>query len=69
MSVFLQFLKQIKPSRIIVFLATCASVDFHMFMLPILDKESRYYKLHGKIDQKKRTKIYSKFKEEDLESN
>ena len=57
------FLKTQKNQRIIIFFSTCASVDFHfpVFKL-ILDKGCHVSKLHGKIDQKKRTKIYQEFK-------
>ena len=53
----------IKSSRIIIFFATCASVNFHFPILQRLFETSskanvEVFKLHGKIDQKKRTKIY-----------
>jgi superfamily II DNA/RNA helicase len=57
------FLHSNKPSRIILFFATCASVDFHVIILrQILSEKANFFKLHGKVDQKKRTKIYNEFK-------
>ena len=57
------FLHNNKPSRIIIFFATCASVDFHVIILRrILSEKANFFKLHGKVDQKKRTKIYNEFK-------
>jgi superfamily II DNA/RNA helicase len=49
-------------------MATCASVNFHHPALVEIFKSSskanvQVFKLHGKIDQKKRTKIYKQFKE------
>ena len=48
-------------------MATCASVNFHY---PILNNcglfqksNVQVFKLHGKIDQKKRSKIYKEFKQ------
>jgi superfamily II DNA/RNA helicase len=50
----------------IVFFATCASVDYHNLALKLLlDKDvNQVWKLHGKINQKKRTQIYQEFKSE-----
>jgi len=58
---------EIGSSRIIIFFATCASVNFHYLALQHIIKslpntDADIYKLHGKIDQKKRSKIYSSFK-------
>lgn len=56
----LEFLKTIEPQRIIIFFATCASVDFHFPALKLLLPDNTHIaKLHGKIDQKRRTKIYN----------
>ncbi|CDW71079.1 dead-box atp-dependent rna helicase 18-like [Stylonychia lemnae] len=63
---FIDFLKSIKPSRIIVFFGTCASVDYHNLILQFLI-DAKIYKLHGKIDQKKRGKIYQQFRSQDHE--
>lgn len=52
-----------------MFFATCASVNYHDLILKILAREHLknssldIFKLHGKIDQKKRTKIYRQFRE------
>jgi len=59
---------EIESSRIIIFFATCSSVNFHYLALQHIVKnlvgtEAEIYKLHGKIDQKKRSKIYSSFKQ------
>ena len=54
-----------KGQRIIIFFATCASVDYHNLALKELleqDGVRKVWKLHGKINQKKRTKIYKEFK-------
>ena len=57
------FLNSIAPSRIIIFFATCASVDFNVIIFKsLLSEKASFFKLHGKIDQKKRTKIYSEFR-------
>lgn len=52
----------------IIFFATCSSVDFHYLAFrELLEKDcedKQVWKLHGKINQKKRTKIYSEFKNE-----
>jgi superfamily II DNA/RNA helicase len=40
-----------------------------MCVLPLIYDKAKFFKLHGKIDQKKRTKIYSKFKSENLEDD
>lgn len=62
----LAFLSTLKSSRIIVFFATCASVDFHFpFLKLLLPAGSHIAKLHGKIDQKRRTKIYQEFRSHD----
>ena len=38
-------------------------MDYYTLLFPILGEEyGKFYKLHGKIDQKKRTKIYDQFK-------
>lgn len=56
----MQFLEgEIKNSRIIMFFSTCSSVNFHYPALSHLFKLSDklkcdLFKLHGKIDQKKR---------------
>jgi len=45
----------------IIFFATCASVDYHNLALKHLLKDQdvkQVWKLHGKINQKKRTQIY-----------
>eukprot|EP00347_Sterkiella_histriomuscorum_P021557 403333562 len=62
----LGFLKNLKPVRIIIFFGTCASVDFHNLILRFLIN-ANIYKLHGKIDQKKRSKIYQAFRTQDHE--
>ncbi|TNV81361.1 hypothetical protein FGO68_gene16313 [Halteria grandinella] len=57
------FLSKTKPSRLIIFFGTCASVDFHVIILRmLLSEKATFFKLHGKIDQKKRSKIYNEFK-------
>lgn len=62
-------LNEIPKCRIIIFFATCASVNFHFLALEILFKDiAEVYKLHGKIDQKKRSKIYSSFKKEEVQN-
>ena len=67
MPFLLNFLKKdIGPSRIIMFFATCASVNFHYVTLLNLLNKDEIHKLHGKIDQKKRSKIYQKFRAEIL---
>jgi superfamily II DNA/RNA helicase len=59
----LAFLENTKPSRIIIFFGTCASVDFQVIVLKRLyGEKASFFKLHGKIDQKKRGKIYNAFK-------
>ena len=64
----LTFLAGLKGQRIIIFFATCASVDFHFLVLQkLLPKENFLAKLHGKINQKKRTKIYNGFKSRKIE--
>jgi ATP-dependent RNA helicase DDX55/SPB4 len=57
--------EDIKGARIIIFFATCASVNFHFLALQLLFPElaADIFKLHGKIDQKKRSKIYREFKD------
>lgn len=47
----------------IIFFATCASVDFHFPVLKLLLPSCHIAKLHGKIDQKRRTKIYNQFRQ------
>jgi len=38
-------------------------VDFHVILLrSLLSDKANFFKLHGKIDQKKRSKIYNEFK-------
>ena len=53
-----------------MFFATCASVNFHHSVLKLLfeQKKQEHYvnKLHGKINQKKRSKIYKEFKEVEI---
>jgi len=65
----LGFLKELSGQRIIIFFATCASVDYHHLALKTLleseNNSKQVWKLHGKINQKKRTKIYQEFKSED----
>ena len=57
------FFNNCKPSRIIIFFGTCASVDFHTIILRIIASDkANFFKLHGKVDQKKRTKIYNEFR-------
>jgi superfamily II DNA/RNA helicase len=47
----ISFMKNIKPSRLIIFFGTCASVDFHNLILPTLAGDlGKFFKLHGKID-------------------
>ena len=58
-------MKDLKGQRLIVFFATCASVDFHFPILKLLLPSSNIAKLHGKIDQKRRTKIYQQFRSAD----
>ena len=66
LSVLLQMLnKNLESSRIIIFFSTCASVNFYFPVLKYLfsddvNKHARaeIFKLHGKIDQRKRSKIY-----------
>ena len=71
-SKLLTFLSKMKGQRMIIFFATCASVNYHYLALqqlisdPNLDyegDEAEIYKLHGKIDQKRRTKIYREFRQ------
>ena len=61
----LSFLSGLKDQRLIIFFATCASVDFHYPALKLLLKDAVIAKLHGKIDQKRRTKIYQQFRSSD----
>uniref|UniRef100_A0A7S3CT28 Uncharacterized protein n=1 Tax=Strombidium rassoulzadegani TaxID=1082188 RepID=A0A7S3CT28_9SPIT len=73
--------KEIKSSRIIVFFSTCSSVNFHFPILQrLFESDSqgesaqggmpcKFYKLHGKIQQKQRYKIFRQFKEEQLHGN
>ena len=49
----------------IIFFATCASVDYHFLALKLLSPNLEIWKLHGKINQKKRTKIYNSFRSQD----
>ena len=63
----LRFIGSLKSKRLIIFFGTCASVNFHQECLKILFKNSggpvhTVQKLHGKINQKKRTKIYNEFR-------
>jgi len=48
-----------------IFLATCASVDYYHYILPNLIKNRHVSKLHSQIKQKKRTKIYQDFLEQE----
>lgn len=63
----LNFIGSMKAKRMIIFFGTCASVNFHAQCLKLLfnedDSEHTIAKLHGKINQKKRTKIYKEFRE------
>ena len=59
LAMFVNFLNTMQKKRLIIFFATCASVDFHYFVLRHLMKDSITMKLHGKINQRKRTKIYN----------
>jgi len=62
----LAFLDKMAPQRLIVFFGTCASVDFHVLALRLLCPDKcTFFKLHGKIDQKKRSKIYNEFKSQE----
>ena len=66
--------REIPSSRIIIFFATCASVNFHYLALQLMVKKTcqataGIYKLHGKIDQKKRSKIYKQFKERKMDAD
>jgi ATP-dependent RNA helicase DDX55/SPB4 len=64
----------IESSRMIIFFSTCASVNFYFPILKhLLDGSDQanvdIHKLHGKIDQKKRSKIYKQFRETQLDRN
>ncbi len=64
-----------KRSKILVFLATQDSVNFHESLLSTALHKSKlgvdgqassqvqFYKLHGNMDQKDRTKVYTEFSE------
>jgi superfamily II DNA/RNA helicase len=57
------FLQEHKHSKIIIFLLTCAHVDYYARLLPQLPALSglKIEALHGKMVQKKRTKTYETF--------
>lgn len=50
-----------KIDKIIIFFATCNSVDYFSIILPKLFSNLNFYKLHSKISQKKRKTEYKKF--------
>ena len=57
------FLQNYKEKKIIVFFLTCDCVDFFWKSLNLIPQlqNSQIYSLHGKVPQKNRTDIYSKF--------
>jgi ATP-dependent RNA helicase DDX55/SPB4 len=57
----LRFMKTFKPRRVMVFFATCASVDFYHHVLSNILSNVNFEKLHRKIDSKKRSKIIEQF--------
>lgn len=65
LGVLLNFIEKEKDSKIMIFLATCASVDFYAYLLPLLTRNRSVSKLHSQIKQKKRTKIYQDFLKEE----
>ena len=73
LSAFLSFIDGLKGKRVIVFFGTCASVNFHSQCLKLLFESMSdchtVAKLHGKISQKQRTKIYRDFREKQLGLN
>jgi len=66
MGALLRFIDSMESKRLIIFFGTCSSVNFHQEALKHLfseaDKGHVVRKLHGKINQKKRTKIYNEFR-------
>ena len=62
----LRFIDSLSAKRLIIFFGTCASVNFHHQALRVIfskqDRSHLVSKLHGKIGQKQRTKIYKKFR-------
>ena len=67
MQALLSFIDSLDAARVIIFFGTCASVNFHHRCLEMLFERKNLphevAKLHGKIGQKKRTKIYKEFRE------
>jgi len=61
----LEILNNNDYEKIIIFFATCNSVDYFSIVLPeLIDPkliDIKFYKLHSKITQKKRKKEYKKF--------
>jgi len=55
------FLNLHKDKKIMIFFCTCASVEFHYAALPSLIPEVSLHKLHSKLNQNKRSKIYNAF--------
>lgn len=54
-------MKIIENKKSIVFFETCNCVDFYYTALSKIDKNSTFYKIHGKMDQKDRNQVYSEF--------
>ena len=68
----MRFIDTLRGKRLIIFFGTCSSVNFHHQCLKVIfesrGKKHMVKKLHGKINQKSRTKIYKEFREQTLDT-
>ncbi|OMJ91591.1 hypothetical protein SteCoe_5849 [Stentor coeruleus] len=60
-----RFLYKNPDKKVIVFFATCASTNFYLYVLERLEKlgNLKFFRLHGKMKQSQREKIYKEFSE------
>ena len=59
------FLKSHLNEKIIVFLGTCASTNFYTHILPKAVEGMSFYRLHGKMKQSQRDRVYEQFSNSD----